>query len=100
MPNPTWDAWCSNRIDINIDVEMAANRELTATLYKNGVATVWRAKVSGSGVGRPAILSLEAIDYSDVAATYELRVQADAAGTPVTYSNGIFAVAATPVRTA
>ena len=90
----------SNRIAINVDVELAANRELTATLYKNGVATTWRSKVSGSGTGRPAILSLEAIDYSDVAADYQLYVQADQAGTAVTYSNGIFVVSAVPVRTA
>ena len=90
----------SNRIVVNIDVELAANRELTATLYKNGAPTTWRAKCSGSGTGRPAILSLEAIDYSDVAADYQLYVQADAAGTAVTYSNGIFVVSAVPVRTA
>lgn len=90
----------TNRISVNIDVEMATNRELTATLYKNGVPTVWRAKCSGSGAGRPAILSLEAIDYSDVAVEYQLYVQADAAGTAVTYSNGIFIVNAVPVRTA
>ena len=90
----------SNRISVNIDVDLAANRELTATLYKNGVPTVWRAKCSGSGSGRPAILSLDAIDYSDVAADYQLYVQTDAAGTNVTYSNGIFVVNAVPVRTA
>jgi len=90
----------SNRIVINVDVELAANRELTATLYKNGAPTVWRAKCSGSGTGRPAILSLEAIDYSDVAVDYQLYVQVDAAGTAVTLSNGIFVVSAVPVRTA
>ena len=90
----------SNRIVVNVDVELAANRELTATLYKNGAPTVWRSKCSGSGTGRPAILSLEAIDYSDVAANYQLYVQADVAGTAVTYSNGIFVVNAVPVRTA
>lgn len=90
----------SNRITVNIDVDLAANRELTATLYKNGVATAWRAKCSGSGAGRPAILSLDAIDYSDVAANYQLYVQADTAGTNVTFSNSIFVVNAVPVRTA
>ena len=90
----------SNRISVNIDVDIASNRELTATLYKNGVATPWRAKCSGSGSGRPAILSLDAIDYSDVAVDYQLYVQTDVAGTAVTYSNGIFVVNAVPVRTA
>ena len=90
----------SNRIVVNVDVELAANRELTATLYKNGAPTTWRAKCSGSGTGRPAILSLDAIDYSDVVADYQLYVQADQAGTAVTYSNGIFVVNAVPVRTA
>ena len=94
------DGVATTRFSINVDVELVSNRELTATLYKNGVATVWRAKISGSGTGRPAVLSLEAIDYSDVPAEYQLYVQTDQAGTSVTYSNGIFLANVVPVRTA
>ncbi len=89
-----------NDIKINIDVEMATNRECLGTLYANGVATIWRGKVSGNGPGRPAVLSIEATNYSAVPVDYQLRVQCDQAGTPVTFSNGVFLVEAIPVRQA
>ena len=90
----------TNRISVNVDVELPANRELIATLYKNGVATTWRTKISGSGAGRPAVLSLEAIDYNATQAEYQLYCQCDADGVACTFSNGIFLGSVVPVRTA
>jgi hypothetical protein len=88
---------CTNHISVNVDVELAANREVEMTLYANGVATVWRAKASGSGSGRPVVLSMEAIHYSAVPVTYELRALVDTA-TSVTFTNGVFLVDVVPVR--
>lgn len=90
----------SNRISVNIDVEIAANRECEAVLYANGVATPWRTKVSGNGTTRPESIQLEALHYSDIPVDYSVRVAADQAGTAMTFSNGIFLVSAVPVRTA
>jgi hypothetical protein len=89
----------TTRLIVNADIVMASNRELTVTLYKNGVPTIWRASCSGSGTGRPVVLSLEALDYSDVPADYQLFAQTDAANTAVTISNAIFIANAVPVRT-
>jgi hypothetical protein len=88
---------CSNRIYVNVDVELAANREVELTLYANDVATPWRTKAIGSGSGRPAIAALEAIHYSAVPVTYQLKALVDQA-TSVTFSNGVFTVSAVPVR--
>jgi len=93
------DAPCMNRITVNVNVELAANREVEMTLYADNVATVWQAKAIGSGSGRPSVLSLEALHYSTAAITYQLKVLVDQA-TNVTFSNGIFVIAAVPVREA
>ena len=91
------EAITSNRIYVNVDVELAANREVELTLYANNVATSWRTKAIGSGSGRPAVAALEAIHYSAVPVTYQLKALVDAA-TTVTFSNGVFTVSAVPVR--
>ena len=90
----------TNRISVNMDVELAANREILCTLYKNGAPTTWRAKASGSGTGRPAVLSLEALDYNAGPVEYQLYCQCDTAGTQVTVANAVFVASAIPVRTA
>ncbi len=90
----------TNRIIVNADVTLAANREITATLYKNGQPTTWRGSASGSGTGRPSVLSFEALDYSDVQAQYQIFCSCDAAGTAVTFANATFLVSVVPVRSA
>lgn len=94
------DGVCTNQITLNIDVELTVNRVIYATLYKNGVATAFRASATGRGAGNPSILSFDAIDYSAVPANYQIWCNTDASNTPVTFTNGVFLVRALPVRTA
>ena len=91
------DGLCSNRVTVNVNAELAANREVEVTLYANGQPTVWQAKAIGSGSGRPSVISLEAIHYSDVPVSFQLKALVDQA-TSVTFSNGVFVVSAVPVR--
>lgn len=88
----------TSQIDLNIDVECAANREVTFTLYKNGAATSWRITTSGRGTGSPVGVGMVAFDYADPAAVYDLRAKTDQAGTPVIFSNGMFGVSVMPVN--
>jgi hypothetical protein len=93
------EAITSNRIYVNVDVELATNREVELTLFANGLATPWRTKAIGSGSGRPSVASFEAINYSAVPVTYQIQALVDTA-TTVTFSNGVFVVTAVPVREA
>lgn len=68
-------------------VEGAVNRLVTVVLYRNGLATPWRISASLQGAGKPVDVSLTAILYTSVAATFQWRVLADTAGTAVTFSN-------------
>ena len=85
-------------INFNMDIEVAANRFITATLYKNGVATTWRITMNGAGSGNPVGMALTAVDYADPAANYEVRLSAEAAGTSTIISNGAFLLAIDPVN--
>ena len=89
-----------NEINVNIDLAMAANRECIMSLYANGVPTIWRAKAVGNGTTRPETISLVAVNYSAVPVNYQLFIQADAPGTSITFSNGVFAINSVPVRQA
>lgn len=88
----------TSTINFNMDIEAAANRFITATLYKNGVATPWRITTNGAGTGNPVGMALTAVDYADPAANYEVRLSAEAAGTSVTLSNGGFLLSVDPVN--
>ena len=94
------DGVCTNQITFNVDVGLANGRVIFATLYKNGVATPFRATATGRGAGNPTILSFDAIDYSNVPATYQVFCTTDADTTPVTFTNGVFIARLLPVNTA
>jgi len=86
-------------INFTADMETSANRFITFTLFKNGVATTWRITGNGGGAGNPVAVSLTAIDYADPAATYDIRMTAEIAGTTVTLSNMALIVQLLPVNT-
>lgn len=88
----------TSTINFTMDIEAAANRFITATLYKSGVATAWRTTMNGAGTGNPVGMALTAVDYADPAAEYEVRLSAEAAGTSTVISNGAFIVSVDPVN--
>ena len=88
----------TSTINFTMDLECASNRFITFTLFKNGVATPWRITGTGAGSGKPVGVSLTAIDYADPAATYEVRVGADTAGTSTILSNGGLLLSVDPVN--
>lgn len=88
----------TSTINFTMDVECQTNRFITATLYKDGVATTWRITVNGAGTGNPVGMALTAIDYADPAATYEVRMSAETAGTSTILSNGALVLAIDPVN--
>lgn len=94
------DTVTTNSISFNMDVQAPANRQVTATLYADGVATPWRGVVQGTGAADPVVLSFEATHYSAVPVNYQVFVNANANATSVTFSNAVFLVNAVPVRTA
>ena len=88
----------TSTINFTMDVECQANRFITATLYKNGAATLWRQTVTGAGIGNPVSLSLTAVDYADPAAEYEVRLSAEVAATSTIISNGALLLEVDPVN--
>ena len=85
-------------INFTMDVECATNRFITATLFKNGVATTWRITVNGAGAGNPVGMAFTAVDYADPAASYDVRLSAEAAGVSTIINNGAFLLAVDPVN--
>lgn len=77
----------TSRITLQANMNMAANRECTITLYKNGVVQPWQIKGYGSGATQPAAVNMVAVDYADPAADYTFQVSADVNGTSVTFTN-------------
>ena len=88
----------TSTINFTMDIECAANRFITATLFKNGVATLWRITTNGAGSGNPVGMALTAIDYADPAAEYEVRLSAETAGVSTVISNGAFLISVDPVN--
>ena len=88
----------TSTINFTMDIECANNRFITATLFKDGVATSWRITANGAGTGNPVGMALTAIDYADPAATYEIRLSAEAAGVSTIISNGAFILGVDPVN--
>ena len=85
-------------INFTMDIECATNRFITATLFKNGAATTWRITVNGAGTGNPVGMALTAVDYADPAATYEVRLSAEAAGVSTVINNGALILGVDPVN--
>src|SRR5574343_161661 len=77
----------TTRITLNATIEAANGRLISLTLYKNGVATAWRASVTAQGAGKPVDMSIVALAYEGAQAIYQLQAKADTAGTSVTFSN-------------
>ena len=88
----------TSTINFTADLECQANRFVTFTLYKNGVATTWRITGNGGGAGNPISVALTAIDYADPAATYAIEATCETNGTSVTLSNMALVLAVDPVR--
>ena len=75
-------------INFTMDIECQTNRFITATLFKNGVATPWRITVNGAGAGNPVGIALTGVDYADPAAEYDVRMSAETAATSTLINNG------------
>lgn len=88
----------TSTINFTMDIECATNRFITATLFKDGVATLWRTTVNGAGTGNPVGMALTAIDYADPAATYDVRLSAETAGVSTVINNGALIVGVDPVN--
>ena len=88
----------TSTINFTLDIETSSNRFITATLFKNGVATAWRITVNGGGNGNPVGMALTAIDYADPQAEYEVRLTAEVAATSTIISNGAFILGVDPVN--
>jgi hypothetical protein len=88
----------TSTINFTMDIECATNRFITATLFKDGVATPWRITMNGAGTGNPVGMALTAIDYADPAATYDVRLSAEAAGVSTVINNGAFLLSVDPVN--
>lgn len=88
----------TSTINFTMDIECASNRFITATLFKNGVATLWRITTNGAGTGNPVGMALTAIDYADPQAEYEVRLSAEQEGVSTVISNGAFLLSVDPVN--
>jgi hypothetical protein len=88
----------TSTINFTMDIECQANRFITATLFKNGVATPWRITVNGAGTGNPVGMALTAIDYADPQAEYDVRLSAELAATSTILSNGVLLLSVDPVN--
>lgn len=85
-------------ITFNADIEAAANRFITFTLYKDGLATPWRITGNGAGSGNPVAVGFTAIDYADPAATYEIWATAEINGVTVNVGNAALVLQVLPVN--
>jgi len=88
----------TSSINFTMDIECAANRFITATLFKNGTATLWRITMNGAGTGNPVGMALAAVDYADPSAEYEVRLSAEQNGVSTIISNGALILAVDPVN--
>ena len=89
----------TSTINVTLDVECTSGRFITATLYKNGVATAWRITTVGAGNGNPVGMAFTAVDYADPAAYYEVFLSAEVANTATVVSNGAMLLSVDPVNT-
>jgi len=80
------------------DILGSANvtRQVTFTLYKNGVATSWRQTITLTTNTLTASISFPALEYLNGIAQYQLMVSCDAAYS-VTFSNVVFVAETVPV---
>lgn len=87
----------TTRFAFGATLEAGSGREITVTLYKNGVATPWKATVNALGASRPVVFGFNGLDYEGVPATYQLRVDVDA-NTNANFSNMVFVAEVVPVN--
>jgi hypothetical protein len=85
-------------INFSADFEAPVNRFVSFTLYKNGVATLWRVTGNGGGNGNPIGVSFAAKDYADPAATYDIRITAEIDGVSANIGNASLIVGVDPVN--
>ena len=88
----------TSTITVSVDVECQSGRFITATIYKNGVATPWRVTTTGAGSGNPVGMSVTMIDYADPEAYYEVFLSAETANTNTIVSNGACVLRIDPVN--
>jgi len=88
----------TSTINVTLDVECASGRFITATLYKNGVATPWRITTVGAGNGNPVGMAMTAVDYADPEAYYEIFLSAEANNTATIVSNASMILSVDPVN--
>lgn len=88
----------TSTINFTMDIECASSRFITATLFKNGVATPWRITMNGAGSGNPVGIALTVVDYADPAAEYEVRLSAEVDATSTVISNGGLILSVDPVN--
>lgn len=88
----------TSTINFTVDFECQTGRFVTFTLFKDGVATLWRVTGNGSGNGNPVAVALTAVDYAATAAIYSIRASCEVNGTVVTLSNASMILAVDPVN--
>lgn len=84
--------------EFNADITLPNNVSLTFTLFKNAAATAWKVTGVGRGNGNPVSVSMTFVDYSDPAATYDIRAVCENAGVSVTLENMVLLAKISPVN--
>ena len=64
----------TSRITVGGVVDGAQGREVSCTLYKNGVVTGWATEETLQGIGKSSGFGFVAMDYGTVDAEYQLKV--------------------------
>lgn len=88
----------TSSLTMSVNVACQSGRFITATIYKNGVATPWRVTATGAGNGNPVGMSVTMIDYADPAAYYEVFLTAETNATTTVVSNGAMILRVDPVN--
>jgi hypothetical protein len=88
----------TSQITVQLTLETNNGRQVTATVYRDGVPTAFSASVTGAGAGNPVGLNIFVVSTSSAAATYDVRLRSDVAATSVTINSAIFIGQAVPLR--
>lgn len=88
----------TSNFEFNIDFACANNVSVDFALYKDGAPTPWRITGVGRGNGNPVSVAMSAIDYADPAASYQIWVKAESAGTAIEFTDGAFLLSVEPVK--
>lgn len=88
----------TTRFSFTVDISLASNRQVTFTLYVNGVATPWAVSNQGDGTGNLQSLSMSGLFYlNEPNAVFQIFARGSAA-TNVTLSNAAFVCENVPVN--